>query len=62
MSEQKARTHLMHRRLGMSLEKKAELAVHNANKADWWAKCRLCGERLYGTLEELEGHKCHARP
>lgn len=55
----RAAERLMHRRVGMTAEQKEALNAHNANKADWWARCRLCGERVYGTLEELEAHHCH---
>ena len=57
--QQRAAEHLMTRRLGMSTAQKEALGAANASKADWWARCRLCGDRVYGTLEELEKHKCH---
>lgn len=38
----------------------ARMRAADAEAKDWYATCRVCGERIKGSLEELKEHvKCH---
>jgi hypothetical protein len=43
--------------MGMSAEKRMALAAYNAIQRDWYGRCRVCGEKLMGTIKELSEHK-----
>lgn len=43
----------MKRQFGMSAEGVAKLREFNAKQTDWYAKCRVCGRELRGSLAEV---------
>lgn len=57
MSDQAQREAALHRRFGMLPESKATLSKFNDKQTDWYARCRVCGAQLEGTLAEIKGHK-----
>lgn len=45
----------------MSVEAKQRLDEANAKATDWWGVCRLCGQKVTGTLKDLMAHKCDVK-
>ena len=56
--DQKQREAKLRRKSGVSPEHLERMRTHNEDQQDWKAKCRSCGEKLEGSIEELRGHVC----
>lgn len=57
MSDEKRRAFRYRKSQGMSEETRNSLKSFNEAQKDWTATCRLCGETLTGTLEDLRQHR-----